>query len=260
MKQIFNYHTHTYRCGHASGSDEEYVLAAIKAGYKVLGFSDHAPYKDYPNKISHMDWEEFPGYVESINSLKEKYKGIIDIKLGIESEFYPEHIEERAQLRESLDYMILGQHFIHPDGSGSFFKNVSDEEILIYGKGVCEGIDSGMYDYVAHPDVIMNRQEDFSEACKEVAHMIGKKAAEKDIPLEINVHGVLRGIHEFPQGQRYYYPFREFWQIISEYPLRVLIGIDAHDPKQLLDQDSINKALEVVDDLGLRFIEEPFIR
>ena len=33
-----NYHTHTARCYHASGKDEEYVKAAIKAGIKELGF------------------------------------------------------------------------------------------------------------------------------------------------------------------------------------------------------------------------------
>ena len=29
-----NYHMHTYRCMHASGTDEEYVLSAIKNGYE----------------------------------------------------------------------------------------------------------------------------------------------------------------------------------------------------------------------------------
>ena len=52
----YNYHCHTKRCGHASGTDEEYVEAAIKAGYKVLGFSDHGPYSLYPHPGSHMDW------------------------------------------------------------------------------------------------------------------------------------------------------------------------------------------------------------
>ena len=33
-----NYHTHTYRCGHAIGTDEEYVLAAIEKGFKENGF------------------------------------------------------------------------------------------------------------------------------------------------------------------------------------------------------------------------------
>ncbi len=40
---IANYHTHTKRCRHAVGEDREYVEAAIEAGLKVLGFSDHTP-------------------------------------------------------------------------------------------------------------------------------------------------------------------------------------------------------------------------
>ena len=41
---LANYHTHTKRCNHALGEDREYVEAAIKAGLKVLGFSDHCPF------------------------------------------------------------------------------------------------------------------------------------------------------------------------------------------------------------------------
>ena len=39
-----NYHTHTTRCFHAIGKDEEYVKAAIQANIKELGFSDHTPW------------------------------------------------------------------------------------------------------------------------------------------------------------------------------------------------------------------------
>ena len=39
----YNLHTHTKRCNHAQGEDREYVEAAIKAGIKTLGFSDHCP-------------------------------------------------------------------------------------------------------------------------------------------------------------------------------------------------------------------------
>ena len=44
----YNLHTHTYRCNHASGTDREYVEAAIKAGMKTLGFADHCP-QFFPN-------------------------------------------------------------------------------------------------------------------------------------------------------------------------------------------------------------------
>jgi histidinol-phosphatase (PHP family) len=39
-----NYHSHTARCGHAWGTDEEFVNAAIDAGFSVLGFSEHTPW------------------------------------------------------------------------------------------------------------------------------------------------------------------------------------------------------------------------
>ena len=39
----YNFHTHTYLCGHATGLPEEYIQRAISCGIKHLGFSDHAP-------------------------------------------------------------------------------------------------------------------------------------------------------------------------------------------------------------------------
>ena len=41
---LTNYHTHTYRCHHADGTERDYVEAAIQRGFKALGFSDHSPY------------------------------------------------------------------------------------------------------------------------------------------------------------------------------------------------------------------------
>ena len=81
-----NYHTHTTRCQHASGSDEDFVLSAIKGGFQVLGFSDHTPWKyrsDYESGIR-MQPEELPAYVESVRTLQDKYRDKIDIKLGLE--------------------------------------------------------------------------------------------------------------------------------------------------------------------------------
>ena len=69
---MFNLHTHTYRCNHASGKDEEYVIKAIENGYSTIGFSDHAPYL-FPNgyvSSFRMLPNEAEGYAKSINSLK----------------------------------------------------------------------------------------------------------------------------------------------------------------------------------------------
>ena len=41
---IANYHTHTWRCNHAMGLEEDYVKAALDQGLQILGFADHTPY------------------------------------------------------------------------------------------------------------------------------------------------------------------------------------------------------------------------
>ena len=257
--ELRNYHTHTWRCKHAIGTDEEYVLAAIEAGFKVLGFSDHAPYRDYPSERSHMDWEQLEEYISSINNLKKKYEGIIEIYLGMESEYYDQVADERKELRDMLDYMILGQHFSDPSGMNvSYFRNNTDEELMDYGISVCKAMDSGLFTYLAHPDVFMNRQEEFNETCEKVAHMIAQKAAWLDMPLEVNVHSMVRGKKPFPTGERYYYPNKDFWKIAAQYPVRCIIGIDAHDPKALLETQYIDMAREELKDLDLTFINDPF--
>ena len=256
---IYNYHTHTSRCGHAFGTDEEYVLAAIKAGYKVLGFSDHAPYHDYPLPGIHMDWECLDDYVESITFLKEKYKDQIDIHLGLETEYFPENHSEKIELLDKVDYLLLGQHFASPSGSPSFFRNNTEEEIADYARFVCTALDTGLFTYLCHPDVFMCKQEEFTPLCAEVAHTIARKCVETNTPVELNIHGVMKGLHHFPDGKKYYYPHRDFWKIMAEYPLKVAVGIDAHDPAELLDFKSIQDGLKEVEDLNLNFITEPFI-
>ena len=76
------YHTHTKRCGHAVGEDEEYVIEAIKAGIKDLGFSDHVFLKGITQQGIRGDYSCLDDYISSINNLKEKYKKDINIYVG----------------------------------------------------------------------------------------------------------------------------------------------------------------------------------
>ena len=88
----YNYHTHTARCNHADGTDREYVEAAIQAGVKELGFSDHAPYL-FPNtnyySAFRMKTDELFAYAESVRALQKEYADDIRILLGFELEYYP---------------------------------------------------------------------------------------------------------------------------------------------------------------------------
>ena len=114
-----NYHTHTSRCKHASGTDEEYVLTAIEQGYAALGFTDHTPWpyaNGYVSRIR-MDVEQLGDYVASIRALKEKYRGRIELFIGLECEPFPQYYGWLREMKEKyqLDYLILGNS--HPGNS-----------------------------------------------------------------------------------------------------------------------------------------------
>ena len=100
-----NYHTHTKRCGHAIGEDEEYVVNAIEAGLTDLGFSDHCPYIDKEPGVR-MRIEQRDEYFKSLQSLKEKYKDSINIYIGMEVEYFPSQWETLKDNRMASDYCI----------------------------------------------------------------------------------------------------------------------------------------------------------
>ena len=109
-----NYHTHTARCGHATGTDEDYVLAAIEQGFDELGFSDHVPwpYQDgYTHPSVRMRVDQMPGYLNSVRALAAQYKDKIHILTGFECEYFPDYMNWLADMRAEnhLDYLILGK-------------------------------------------------------------------------------------------------------------------------------------------------------
>ena len=115
-----NYHTHTYRCNHAIGNEEDYVLAAIENGYDILGFSDHTPWpyrnKDFIPSIR-MRIEEFESYLNSVREVKEKYKNQIQIFCGVEAEYFPEYYDWLKKQLNSGRPSIFGQ--VKPTSKGS---------------------------------------------------------------------------------------------------------------------------------------------
>ena len=80
---INNYHTHTKRCGHATGEDREYVAFALKNHMKTLGFSCH---------VSHTDFTLNQQYLSDIQKLKNEYQDQIQILIAFECEYVDDMI------------------------------------------------------------------------------------------------------------------------------------------------------------------------
>ena len=128
-----NYHTHTYRCHHAVGTEREYVEAAIRAGLQILGFSDHSPYvfKDGHYSSFRMRPEELPEYVLTLSGLREEYKEQIQIHIGLEAEYYRENWSDYLNLLKGsgVEYLILGQHYADGEYPGAEYSGKpSDDE------------------------------------------------------------------------------------------------------------------------------------
>ena len=250
-----NYHTHTKRCGHAVGSDEEYVKCAIEAGLKTLGFSDHAPY-NLPDPKHRMDISEFSEYVNSIRLLKDKYKDYIDIYVGLEVECYISEWETLSMFRETLDYCILGQHGLGLEEK-RVYHDITEENLMKYVDLLEYACEHSLCDYICHPDVILWTYPRIDEAVKKMAKRIAELSIHYNMPLELNCgSGAIRGFRQFEDGYRLGYPDRTCFEIFSEYQCPIIIGIDAHNPLWFLTDEYLNRSLSVVEGLHLNILTD----
>lgn len=244
---LANYHTHTARCNHAVGEDREYVEAAIAAGYRVLGFADHAPFVFPGDYVSptRMTAAETEGYFSSLTALKKEYAPDITIYIGFESEYLPPLLPAQDALLADypLDYMILGQHFILPEPDGHYTGFAGDLEGLVrYTDSIIEGMESGRYIYTAHPDLYNYRGEGTQEQFRRIARYM----KEEDIPVEINLLGIATGRH---------YPSSLFLRTAAEEGCSAIIGVDAHDPRAFERRGIEQRGIEIAEEFGLPLVD-----
>ena len=173
--------------------------------------------------------------------------------------------EYYLELRKECDYFILGQHLKYMGYEYDCY--CSDDDVLSYVQQVENAVKKGFITYIAHPDYFMLGRRQFSEVCREAAHRIARISLDYDVPLEINLNGFRYGkkCYQFDNKdnkyeERYAYPFREFWEIVSTYGCQVLYGYDAHSPIAFLEKDREYKAHEIIDGLELRFVENIILR
>ena len=247
---IANYHTHTPRCGHAVGSERAYIETAIGAGFQILGFSDHTP-QFYPNgHVSRirMRPEQAPEYFETLSRLKEEYRDRITLHLGLETEYYPKLFPKLLSFLQELpcEYLIMGQHYSYNETDGTYTgRPTADEGVLQqYVSQVLEGLETGLFTYVAHPD-ILNWRGPETTYVREMGRLC-RGAKELGIPLELNFGGLDAGIH---------YPNPRFWEIAGQVGNRAVLGCDAHCPEDLNRPDLEQRCLKLAADFGLEVLE-----
>ncbi len=245
-----NYHTHTFRCKHAYGYDEDYVKEAIKNEYSTLGFADHTPWVYDSKFVStiRMDVSQFDDYQSSIRLLQDKYKDQIEILCGLEAEYFPKYQEWLLQfcIEKDVDYLILGNHYYKSDEYGIYFGYCPSSYLTRYFETCIEGLRTGMYSYLAHPELIM-LSHDWNDEIAQGFERVCQEAKAMDIPLECNV----TGLGSNPPS----YPHPKFWEIASKYHNKAIIGMDAHAPSRV-NAELYDRAHRMLENYDVEIVDE----
>ena len=253
-----NFHTHTLRCGHAVGTERDYVRCAAEAGFEILGMSDHTPWPGSGGVG--MQPAELGDYVAELKSLRSEYAGKLDLKIGLECEFNPANMNWlREQIDEhGLDYIIMGSHFGMMNGERVYFGGMTEPKGLhAYLDWTLEGLQTGMYAYLAHPELCLRAYPQWDKAAADVCRQMARACRELNVPVEYNLEGVRASRKGNHPG--ICYPNRHFWDIAAEEGCTAIIGYDAHIPETLLDDADWQVARRLVEDeLGMKRIENIF--
>jgi len=225
------FHVHTYRCGHAENiPDEAYVKKAIELGVKSIWFTDHAPFPNNPFG-ARMQYSQLEEYIQTLSELKKKYSEI-NIHIGLETEYFPSYDKtgyyQYLRSIPELEMLLLGQHMAEISDNPPAYSFSLDteqlykEEYRLLGNAVIQGIKTGYFDAVAHPDRIFRRCTEWNQEMQDLAMKIIRTAVSLHIPLERNLASF-----ENPKYFR-----QEFWNSVPE-EAEQLIGLDAHSLREL---------------------------
>ena len=104
--------------------------------------------------------------------------------------------------RLDIEYLILGCHYDTTDEQDArasrFGGSTSTAHGRRYAEQVVEALETGLYRYLAHPDLFLNRVTAFDADAEKACRDICAAAARLDIPLEYNMAGLT--LQDRPDG------------------------------------------------------------
>jgi histidinol-phosphatase (PHP family) len=227
-----DYHLHTQFCQHAAGRMEHYVQAAIAAGLEEICFTPHIPLPGFPRGPSglRMESEDAERYFREVERLRERYREL-SILCGIEADFYEgyERYTEEFQRRYPLDLVLMSVHFLRewPGENWVFGFRFPGKPLAQvyheYFEALKRGIRTGLFDGLAHLDLIKQPGHPVLETNAEDVAQVLELAAEAGMCLEINTAGLRRLLAE-P------YPAPAVLPLAAARGVPVITGSDAHEP------------------------------
>jgi histidinol-phosphatase (PHP family) len=228
---MIDYHLHGNFSGHGQGDLAEYVEAALAKGFVEIGFSDHLPLAVNPDPYHAMLEEKLPLYVERVLSLRERYRGRITIKLGIEADYLEGYETETKRLLASqpFDYVIGALHFLgdwHFTSKAGIARFANEDPVTAFPKyfeKLERMIETGLFDIVAHPDALRRGAFQPARSMEKEHREVARLLAARGMAIEINTGGIRRNAGSV-------YPERGFFAACAEAGVPATLGSDSHSP------------------------------
>ncbi len=224
---------HTPLCKHAFGEPEEYAQVAHQRGLAGIIFTCHNP---LPSRISpaiRMEMGQFKDYVDLIQRATDAMKGIADVRIGLECDYWP-GLEGflKEQLQWAPFHHILGS--IHPhtaEYQKLFWTTDPIANQKLYFEHLAMAAETGLFDTLAHPDLIKNSYTREWQLEPIFDHVLAclDRIAKAGTAMELNTSGLQKSISEFNPGQTILAAARER-------NIPIVIGSDSHVPTRVADQ------------------------
>jgi histidinol-phosphatase (PHP family) len=227
-----DYHTHTVRCGHASGSPAEYVAAARAQGLIGIGIADHLPLLPEPDPELSMDMCDLEDYVAEVQALKAEFPGYV--LLGVEADYRPETVLEVRALLDSypFDYTIGSVHhlggwgFDDPRQIEEYGERDIDDVWVEYFQLVGDAAESGLFTILGHLDLVKKFGYRPTRTLEhELDHLV-ERIARAGVLVEINTGGLHRPVREA-------YPSLDILRRLCDAEVAITFGSDAHRPGEV---------------------------
>jgi histidinol-phosphatase (PHP family) len=230
---------------------DRYLAAAEEAGVEELGVSEHLyRFAQALELWRHPFWEQqarddLAAYCEFVRTTP--------LRLGIECDFVPGAEDRIANLLEAhdFDYVIGSVHFIGEgavdhEGYDAWESDGDPDSIWRrYFETLAEGVRSGLFDIVAHPDLVKvwGRARPFPKHDPRSYYEPAVEAiAETGIAVEISTAGLRKPVEEI-------YPAPAFAEMCVEAGAVFALSSDAHVPGQV--GFGYERALELMGRLGI---------
>jgi len=227
---LYESHCHTVLCKHATGTTAEYAERAEARGLKGIIFTCHCPLPGLGPNRTRMDPEQYEDYVALVAATREAFAGRVDVRLGLESDYYPgvEPWLEKLHARHPLNHVLGSVHTQVPEYRARFFHGDWFEYQKLYFQHLAEAAETGLYDTLAHPDLVKNESPadwDFARIRPHIERALDRIAA-TGVAMELNTSGLHKALPEIN-------PSPAMLGLMRARGIPVVLGADAHVPERV---------------------------